>query len=113
MDETDNREFRSNIFSKLIRAGKRIYFFDIKTTKANDCYLTITESKKLYDNETGKFTIEKYKIFLYPEDFEKFGDTFDEIVELIRKYSAGEISDEDLAELEAEQIRKDREEAEN
>lgn len=113
MDEMDNREFRSDVFSKSVKAGKRTYFFDIKTTKSNDFYLTITESKKLYDNETGRLSYDKHKMFLYPEDFEKFGDTFSEVVALIQKRRAGEIDDDDLAELKAEQLRKDREEAEN
>lgn len=113
MDEMDNREFRSDVFSKSVKAGKRTYFFDIKTTKSNDFYLTITESKKLFDNETGRVSFDKHKMFLYPEDFEKFGDAFDEVVSLIQKRRADEITDEDLARLKAEQIRKDQAEAEN
>ena len=112
MDEMDNREFRSDVFSKLVKAGKRTYFFDIKTTKSNDFYLTITESKKLFDNETGKVTFDKHKMFLYPEDFEKFGNTFEEVVGLIQKRRAGEITDDDLLKLKAEQLKKDQAETE-
>jgi hypothetical protein len=63
---------KDEIFSKRVRAGKRTYFFDVKATRSNDYYLTITESKRKY-KEDG-FTYEKHKIFLYKEDFDKFGD---------------------------------------
>ena len=63
---------KDEIFSKRVRAGKRTYFFDVKATRSNDYYLTITESKRKY-KEDG-FTYEKQKIFLYKEDFDKFGD---------------------------------------
>ena len=60
-----------DVFSKPVRAGKRTYFFDVKATKGNDYYLTITESKRRVDKD-GRFSYEKHKIFLYKEDFEKF-----------------------------------------
>lgn len=63
---------KNEIFSRRVRAGKRTYFFDVKATRSNDYYLTITESKRKY-KEDG-FTYEKHKIFLYKEDFDKFGD---------------------------------------
>jgi hypothetical protein len=66
------RHDREEVYSKAIRAGKRTYFFDVKTTRAEDKYLTITESKRRFNNEQGKFIYEKHKIFLYKEDFEKF-----------------------------------------
>lgn len=62
---------REEIFSRVIRAGKRTYFFDVKATRKDDYYLTITESKKRIGKE-GKVFYEKHKIFLYKEDFEKF-----------------------------------------
>ena len=61
------------VFSKRVKAGKRTYFFDVKTTRAKDLYLTITESKRTGDYE-GQPEYEKHKIFLYKEDFEKFKD---------------------------------------
>ncbi len=61
---------RKEIYSERVRAGKRTYFFDIKATRSNDYYLTITESKRRY-NDDG-YTYEKHKIFLYKEDFNKF-----------------------------------------
>lgn len=63
---------RDEVFSKAVKAGKRTYFFDVKETKAGDKYLTITESKRKFNNEDGSFTYEKHKIFLYKEDHEKF-----------------------------------------
>ena len=82
---TNGRE-RDEIFSKAVRAGKRTYFFDVKTTKGNDYYLTITESKKRF-GEDGKFYYEKHKLFLYKEDFDKFIDGLTESVEKIRTLS--------------------------
>jgi len=62
---------KEEIFTKVVRAGKRTYFFDVKATRKDDYYLTITESKKRLGKE-GKVFYEKHKIFLYKEDFEKF-----------------------------------------
>jgi len=76
---------REDVYSKAVRAGKRTYFFDVKSTRGRDLYLTITESKK-HTHEDGTATYEKHKIFLYKEDFEKFldglQDVFDEIERL-------------------------------
>lgn len=74
---------REEIYSKAVRAGKRTYFFDVKATRNNDYYLTITESKKRFDDE-GNQNFEKHKIFLYKEDFEKFSEGLDEIVDYIK-----------------------------
>ena len=68
--EENKTNGRDEIFSKKVKAGKRTYFFDVKSTRSNDYYLTITESKKRF-KEDG-FTYEKHKIFLYKEDFNKF-----------------------------------------
>ena len=75
---------REEIHSKAVRAGKRTYFFDVKATRRNDYYLTITESKKRF-NRDGKFFYEKHKLFLYKEDFDKFADSLKEIIEYIRE----------------------------
>jgi hypothetical protein len=73
---------REDVFSKAVRAGKRTYFFDVKSTRARDLFLTITESKK-HTHPDGSTTYDKHKIFLYKEDFDKFldglHDAFDEI----------------------------------
>lgn len=71
-----------DIFSKVIRAGRRTYFFDVRSTKADDYYLTITESKK-FTNEDGSFFYRKHKIYLYKEDFENFKEALDETTNFI------------------------------
>jgi len=81
MGDFDNRE-REEVFSKKVRAGKRTYFFDVKATRSNDYYVTITESKKRL--EDGVFI--KHKIFLYKEDFEKFAEGLKETVEYIKDH---------------------------
>lgn len=77
----DNHHQRNDVFSKRIRAGKRrTYFFDVRTTKANDYYLTITESKKRF-NDDG---YDRHKVFIYKEDFNKFIHTLEEVVDHIK-----------------------------
>ena len=83
-NESNDRNNDSDLFSKAVRAGKRTYFFDVKSTRGNDYYLTITESKKRFGQD-GKFFYEKHKIFLYKEDFEKFLDGLNEAVDNIRE----------------------------
>lgn len=73
MSEEKENASREDIHSTAVRAGKRTYFFDVKSTRGNDLYLTITESKRQYSND-GKFTYEKHKLFLYKEDFDKFSE---------------------------------------
>ena len=77
------RTEREEIFSKAVRAGKRTYFFDVKATRRNDYYLTLTESKKRF-NSDGRFYFEKHKIFLYKEDFDKFREGLSEVIEFIK-----------------------------
>jgi len=86
--ENNEGQERDEIFSKAVRAGKRTYFFDVKSTKKNDFYLTITERKRRYEQD-GSFQIEKHKIFLYKEDFEKFSEGLAEVVEYIRSNDDG------------------------
>lgn len=98
--EQNAREQRDEIFSKAVRAGKRTYFFDVKTTRGKDLYLTITESKKKFSGE-GKFFYEKHKLFLYKEDFEKFEEGFRDCINRINalrdtdEYSSPEDSGSD------------------
>jgi hypothetical protein len=75
-----NKNDRQEIFSKKIRAGKRTYFFDVKATKGNDYFITITESKKKFDD--GSFV--KHKIFLYKEDFNKFIEALTDTVNHVK-----------------------------
>jgi hypothetical protein len=81
MSDRDYQE-QEEIFSKVVRAGRRTYFFDVRSTKAGDYYLTITESKKFTNND-GSFHFKKHKIYLYKEDFEEFTDTLKEITDFI------------------------------
>jgi hypothetical protein len=94
MDDFNKGE-RQEIFSKKIRAGKRTYFFDVKSTKGNDYFITITESKKKF--EDGSFV--KHKIFLYKEDFNKFQEALGETIshvktELMPEYNFDEFTRE-------------------
>lgn len=83
-EEFLNDQTHEEIYSKVVRAGKRTYFFDVKATRRNDYYLTITESKKRF-NRDGKFFYEKHKLFLYKEDFDKFADSLKEVIDYIRE----------------------------
>lgn len=73
---------KEEIYSKVLRAGRRTYFFDVRSTKAGDYYLTITESKK-FTNEDGSFHYKKHKIYLYKEDFVEFRDILGEMTKYI------------------------------
>jgi len=92
---------KEEIFSRKVRAGKRTYFFDVKATRSNDYYLTITESKRKY-KEDG-FTYEKHKIFLYKEDFDKFGAALIETI--------GHVKTELMPELDFSQFNQTEEKA--
>ena len=72
MEDNEKMNNHDELFSRAIRAGKRTYFFDVKTTKGDEKYITITESKRRFSNEQNRFFYEKHKLFLYKEDFEKF-----------------------------------------
>lgn len=82
LNGSEDKIQKEEIFTKVVRAGKRTYFFDVKATRKEDYYLTITESKKRLGNE-GKVFYEKHKIFLYKEDFEKFSGGLKDAVEFI------------------------------
>ena len=79
---SEDKNQKDEIFTKVVRAGKRTYFFDVKATRKEDYYLTITESKKRLGKE-GKVFYEKHKIFLYKEDFEKFTERLRHAVDSI------------------------------
>ena len=80
---SDYKERQENeIFTKVLKAGRRTYFFEVRETKAGDYYLTITESKKNF-NESGEATFEKHKIYLYKEDFKSFLEMFNESTNFI------------------------------
>jgi hypothetical protein len=73
---------KEEIFSKVLRAGRRTYFFDVRATKAEDYYLTITESKK-FTNDDGSFHYKKHKIYIYKEDFTEFKEILAEMTDYI------------------------------
>jgi hypothetical protein len=75
---------RDEIYSEKVKAGKRTYFFDVKSTRSNDYYLTITESKKRYNKDDEGYTYEKHKIFLYKEDFNKFVEALNNTVNHVK-----------------------------
>ncbi len=82
MEDNQEKE-RAEIYSQRVRAGKRTYFFDVKATRSNDYYLTITESRRRYKDD-GYF-YEKHKIFLYKEDFNKFMAALEETVDHVKE----------------------------
>jgi len=83
---------RDKVFSKAIRAGKRTYFFDVRTTKKNDYYVTITESKKRFQRD-GRYFYEKHKIFLYKEDFDKFIEGINAVIQYANETEPIELKD--------------------
>ena len=92
--EESKQHVNEDIFSKVVRAGRRTYFFDVRSTKAGDYYLTISESKK-FTNDDGSFYFKKHKIYLYKEDFENFSNTLDEMT----KYIIDEKGEEVISEI--------------
>lgn len=90
----DNETMQNEeIFAKVIRAGRRTYFFDVRSTKADDYYLTITESKK-FTNDDGSFFYRKHKIYLYKEDFENFQNALEEATNFIINEKGEEVISE-------------------
>jgi hypothetical protein len=84
---------KEDIFSKVLRAGRRTYFFDVRATKADDYYITITESKK-FTEEDGSFHFKKHKIYLYKEDFAAFREILDEMVDFVLDQKGEEVISE-------------------
>ncbi|MBX7202380.1 MAG: PUR family DNA/RNA-binding protein [Bacteroidia bacterium] len=94
--EFNDQADREEIYSKPVRAGKRTYFFDVKSTKGEDLYLTITESKKRFRDD-GTFFYEKHKIFLYKEDFDKFSEGLNEAVRFILNNNTSQSNNTNVA----------------
>ena len=92
MNNNDMME-KEEIFSKVLRAGRRTYFFDVRSTKADDYYLTITESKK-FTNDDGSFHYKKHKIYIYKEDFNEFKDILGEMTDYIIDEKGDEVISE-------------------
>ena len=81
----EGSNYRDDVFSREVRAGKRKYFFDVKTTRGNDLFMTITESKRSGFSDSGQASYEKHKIFLYKEDFDKFIEGLEDTINHIRQ----------------------------
>ncbi|OWP83215.1 DNA-binding protein [Flavobacterium davisii] len=92
MNENEMLE-KEEIFSKVLRAGRRTYFFDVRSTKADDYYITITESKKFTEDD-GSFHFKKHKIYLYKEDFTAFKDILDEMTSYVLDQKGEEVISE-------------------
>lgn len=101
MENNEMRD-REEIFSKVLRAGRRTYFFDVRSTKAGDYYLTLTESKK-FTNDDGSFHYKKHKIYLYKEDFKEFSSILGEMTD----YIIGEKGEEVISERHQKDFKKE------
>ena len=99
----DNRD---EIYSKSLRAGRRTYFFDVRSTRADDFYLTITESKRDF-NEDGSPFYKKHKIYLYKEDFQNFKEHLNELTDYIIKERGEEIISLKDKKITSEEIKTD------
>ena len=84
---------KEEIFSKVLRAGRRTYFFDVRATKADDYYITITESKKFTEVD-GSFHFKKHKIYLYKEDFAAFAEILEELTSYVLNHKGEEVISE-------------------
>ncbi len=94
--EENKENDKVEIYSQRVRAGKRTYFFDVKSTRSNDYYLTVTESKRRYKDD-GYF-YEKHKIFLYKEDFDKFMEAMQETIDHVKNELMPEVDFSQFAE---------------
>ncbi|MBF2708754.1 PUR family DNA/RNA-binding protein [Flavobacterium soyangense] len=92
MRENDMLE-KEEIFSKVLRAGRRTYFFDVRATKADDYYITITESKKFTEAD-GSFHFKKHKVYLYKEDFAAFTEILEEMTSYVLNHKGEEVISE-------------------
>ncbi len=102
MSDNNGMMEKEEIYSKVLRAGRRTYFFDVRSTKADDYYLTITESKK-FTNDDGSFHYKKHKIYLYKEDFSEFNEILREMTD----YIVDEKGDEVISERHQKDFKKD------
>jgi hypothetical protein len=91
MQDERNDDRNDELYSKAVRAGKRTYFFDVKSTKGNDLYITVTESKK--SSRDGRVQFEKHKLFLYKEDFEKFKEGLEDVLNKVEEMRSQTTSD--------------------
>lgn len=83
--QREDREDKEIVFSKAVKAGKRVYYLDVKKDRRGDLFLSVTESKRKAVTEDGQFIFEKHKIFLYKEDFDKFEEAMTEVLSYMRQ----------------------------
>lgn len=84
MQDSSNNENREEVYSRIVRAGKRTYFFDVKESRYDEPYLIITESIKRFERTSGGFYYEKHKIFIDREDFDKFADGLNSVIQFVK-----------------------------
>ena len=109
MEDKDNK-MREEIFSKSVRAGRRTYFFDVRATRAEDYYMTITESKR-HTKEDGSFYYQKHKIYLYKEDFDSFIESLKEVSDFMIKEKGREVitlDNTEKSDLETSSVEEDK-----
>jgi hypothetical protein len=92
---------KEELYSKRVKAGKRTYFFDVKSTRSNDYYITITESRRQLRD--GQFVYEKHKMFLYKEDFDKFVENLQEAVGFVKTELMPEVDFSQFAQKEEDE----------
>ena len=102
LEQEQGQNGRDIIYSQVIRAGKRTYFLDVKATRNDDYYLTITESKKRF-KRNGKRFFEKHKVFLYKEDFDKFTENLEDVISFIKNAKGDELQQENQPKEESNQ----------
>ncbi len=102
LEQEQGQNGRDIIYSQVIRAGKRTYFLDVKATRNDDYYLTITESKKRF-KRNGKRFFEKHKVFLYKEDFDKFTENLEDVISFIKNAKGDELQQENQPKEESSQ----------
>ena len=85
----EEQEEREIVFSKVVKAGKRMYYLDVKRDRKDELFLSVTESKRKSVTEDGRFILEKHKIFLYKEDFDKFQEALAEVLDYMRREMPG------------------------
>ena len=95
MEDNDKRR-KHELFSTSVKAGKRTYFFDVKLTRNKDYFLTISERKKKFNKNSGRFEVEKHRIFLYQEDFEDFINALNNTLDYINQHGVDEEDAENI-----------------
>lgn len=103
-EEQHNKKQQEIVYSNAVKAGKRIYYIDVKRSSNNDLYIAVTESKKKIngEGENAQITFEKHKIFLYKEDFENFKTALDDVMNFIKNQDEDTVEDKNLNDVSTE-----------